>query len=560
VQGTPENLMMENKPDNVQYLLSRLKALNQIGVALSAEKDGTCLQEMILKEAKHIADADGGTLYIRDKDQLKFEIMLNDTLNIHKGGTSGVAVKLPSLQMYKDNGKPNFELVAVCAAIRGQTINIPDAYSNTEFEFSGPRAFDQEYHYRSKSFLTVPMKNHDGEVIGVLQLINALHPITRKNIVFGSLEQELVESLASQAAVALANQRLLEEQRHLFQAFIQLIATAIDEKSPHTSEHCQRVPILTMMLAKAAADIQVGPLKGFTMTEEDREELKVAALLHDCGKITIPEYVIDKGTKLETLFDRIHVIDTRFEVLKRDAEIALLREQVAAQARGETVNIEAKLAQQIETLNEEREFIRHCNFGGEFMSDALKERVLQIAQHRWKTPNGKVENFLDEDEIYNLNVTRGTLTLEEREIINRHIDTTINMLESLPYPKSLQHVPEYAGGHHEHMDGSGYPKGLVRDQLSIPARIMGIADIFEALTASDRPYNQKPKLLSEVLTILGRMKEDNHIDPDLFDVFIHEKVYLDYARSKNDKGEQFLEPEQIDEVDVTQLPGYNPLR
>lgn len=551
---------MENKPNknDIPYLLSHLKALNQIGVALSAEKNGTCLQEMILKEAKRIADADGGTLYIRDKNQLKFEIMLNDTLNIHEGGTSGVSVKLQPLQMYKNNGEPNLDKVAVCAAIHGQTINIPDAYTNTEFEFLGPQAFDKKHGYRSKSFLTVPLKNHEGEVIGVLQLINALHPVTREITVYGLPEQELVESLASQAAVALENQRLLEEQRHLFESLVKLIAIAIDDKSPHTGGHCQRVQKITIMLADAAANIQVGPLKDFTMTEEDSYELKIASLLHDCGKITIPEHIVEKSTKLETIFDRINLIDTRFEVLKRDAEIALLREQLAAP--GEAVDfeaIEAKLAQQIDNLNEERDFIRQCNFGSEFMSDNIKERVRQIAQHRWTTPECKEENFLSDNEIYNLNITKGTLTPEEREKINHHVVATIDMLEALPYPKYLQHVPEYAGAHHERMDGKGYPKGLKREQMSVQARIMGIADIFEALTARDRPYNKKPMRLSDALNILGKLKENNHIDPDLFDVFIHEKVYLEYVKSVDDKGKPFLDDEQIDEVDITNLPGYN---
>ena len=546
---------MENEQDNVPDLLSRFKTLLKVGVALSAEKDGTRLLEMILKEAKRIAFADGGTLYTRtDDNKLKFEIMLSDTLKIHTGGTSGVPVILPSLLLYNKKGEPNLDKVAVCAAIRGETINIPDAYTNTEFEFSGTRAFDKQTGYRSQSFLTVPMKNHDGEMIGVLQLINALDPVTGEIGVFGSSEQELVESLASQAAVALINQRLLEEQRSLFESLIELIATAIDEKSPYTGGHCRHVPELTMMLAEAAAETKVGPLKEFTLTEEDRYELKVAGWLHDCGKITIPEYVIDKSSKLETLFDRIHLIDTRFEVLKRDAEIAMLREQLAAQARGETIEeeaMDAKLAQQIETLNDEREFIRYCNIGREHMSYALKERVLRIAQHRWVTPEGKEDYFLSEEEVDNLNISRGTLTTEERKIINSHIDATISMLEALPYPKYLQRVPEYAGGHHEHMDGSGYPKGLTREQMSIPARVMGIADIFEALTAKDRPY-KKPMHLSQALAILGQAKQDSHIDPDLFDVFIHEKVYLRYA-------EKFLAPQQIDEVDVTKLPGYKSL-
>jgi len=544
---------MVKKPtkDEVLDLLSRLKALNRIGVALSAEKNGTRLLEMILEEAKRIAYADGGTLYTRtEDDQLKFEIMLSDTLHIRTGGTSGVPITLPSLPLYKPNGEPNLDKVAVCAAVRGSTINIPDAYTNTEFEFHGTRAFDEKTGYRSQSFLTVPLKNNEDKVIGVLQLINAVDPETGHITAFGSAEQELVESLASQAAVALTNQRLLEDQRRLFESFIELIATAIDEKSPYTGGHCRRVPVLTMMLADAAAEAVTGPLKEFTMTDEDRYELKVAGWLHDCGKITTPEYVVDKATKLETIFDRIHLVDTRFEVLKRDAEIACLRQQLA-QPHSDRALLEAQLTETMNRLDEQRDFIRLCNIGSEFMSEELKARVRRIAQQRWRNPEGEEVAFLSENEVYNLTISRGTLTAEERKIINYHIEATINMLEQLPYPKYLAQVPEFAGGHHEHMDGSGYPKGLMREQMSIQARVMGIADIFEALTARDRPY-KKPMRLSEALRILGLMKLDQHIDPDLFDIFIHEKIYLKYA-------EKFLDPEQIDDVDIINLPGYNPL-
>ena len=536
-------------------LLSRLKALNNIGVALSAEKNGTQLQEMILKEAKKIAFADGGTLYTRtDDNQLKFEIMLTDSLNIHRGGTSADTVDdMPLLEMYDKDGKPNLGTVAVYAAVRGKTINIPDAYSNTKFEFSGMRKFDKEMGYESKSFLTVPMKDHDGDIIGVLQLINAKNPVTGEITVFEDFVQELVESLASQAAVALANQRLLEKHRLLFEGFIKLIAKALDEKSPYNGEHCRRVPEIAIMLAEAASKIEIGPLKDFHMTEADFYELKVAGLLHDCGKITTPEYVIDKATKLQTIFDRIELIDTRFEVLKRDAEIALLREQLGEKL--DTQALETKLAETVKTLNEESEFLHHCNKGSEFMSDELQKRVLAISKRRWTSPIGqkgeKEKNFLSENEVYNLQISKGTLTAEEREIINNHIVATINMLEALPYPKYLQNVPEYAGGHHERMDGKGYPKGLKRNEMSIQARIMGIADVFEALTAGNRPY-KKPMSLSVALKILGKMKQDNHIDPDIFDVFIHQKVYMTYAK-------KFLVAEQIQEVDLTKVPGYNPL-
>jgi len=552
----------EYKGVNLLELMFRLKSLNKIGIALSSEKDDTRLLELILEEAKSISFADGGTLFTRtDDDRLEFQIMMTDSINFYKGGSSGEPIPYRSLPIYNTKGQPNINTVAVCAALTGETINLPDAYEDTRFELSGTVMFDRKMNYRSKSFLAVPLKNHDGEVLGVLQLINAINPKTGEITTFSHFDQELVESLASQAAVALSNQRLLEGQRRLFEGFIKLIAKAIDDKSKYTSGHCQRVPVLTMMLADAAAKIQTGPLKNFSMDKEKRYELNVAGMLHDCGKITVPEYVIDKETKLHTMHDRISEIDTRFEVLKRDTEITLLQEKVETLLLGEKVEpdiVRAELAQQIKSahdmLNEERDFLRKANVGGEFMKEEAQDRVRLISEkHRWINPEDELIPLLTEEEIYNLTIPKGTLTKEERTVINRHIDTTIAMLESLPYPKNLQSVPEYAGGHHECMDGRGYPKGLTRDQLSIPARVMGIADIFEALTAQDRPY-KKPMSLSVALTILGKMKLDNHIDPDLFDVFIHEKVYLKYAY-------RYLSPDQIDmdEESVKTIPGYNPL-
>jgi len=547
--------MMENiGEEGIFDLLIRLKTLNEIGVALSAEKDNTRLLEMILEKAMSLTLADSGTLYTRTADdKLKFEILLTDSLDMHKGGTSDDPMELPPLFLYNDMGEPNCHMVAVCVAVMGITINVPDIYDESvEFEFSGTMAFDQIIGYHTQSILTVPMKNNKKEVIGVLQLVNAVNTMTGEFGAFNDFQVELVESLASQAAMALVNQRLIADQRRMFEAFIELIAKAIDDKSPYTGGHCRRVPELTLMLADAAMETQKGALSTFSMTEEERYSLKVASWLHDCGKIVTPEYVVDKATKLETIFDRIELIDTRYEVIKRDMEIRLLREQLAMQARGEKVDesaFEATLNRQIQTLNEERAFIRQCNKGGEFMSEDLKMRVHECAKRRWISADGSEENLLTDNEVYNLNITKGTLTAEERKTINYHIEATISMLEALPYPEYMKNVPEYAGGHHERMDGKGYPKGLKRGQLSIPARVMGIADIFEALTAKDRPY-KKPMTISRALKILGLMKEDNHIDPDLFDVFIREKVYLQYA-------EKFLGPDQIDEVDVNEIPGYD---
>jgi HD-GYP domain-containing protein (c-di-GMP phosphodiesterase class II) len=384
----------------------------------------------------------------------------------------------------------------------------------------------------------------------VLQLINAKDRESGRTVPFSEADQHLAESLASQAAVALTNRQLIDQLESLFESFINLINAAIDDKSPYTGGHCQRVPMLTMMLAEAVDNCKVGPLRDFTMTERDRYELKIAGLLHDCGKVTTPVHVVDKATKLQTIFDRVALIDTRFEVVKRDAEIALLKARLEKLGPRHTDVVgDAQLVAGIREIESDRDFLRRVNIGSEAMKDEDVARVQSIARrYRWRNGDGERSDFLSEEEIRNLTIRSGTLTADERQIINHHIEVTIQMLESLPWPRHLKNVPEYAGGHHERMDGKGYPRGLKREQMSVQARCMGIADIFEALTAKDRPY-KKGKTLTESLTILGKFKLNGHIDPDLFDIFMWDKVYEKYAR-------QFLDPDQIDEVDVAKIPGY----
>ncbi len=524
-------------------LLRRLDELNAIGVALSSERNINRLLETILVAAKRITNADAGTLYLVQGRTLKFEIMRTDSKGIAMGGTTGVQIPFPPIQMTDASGKPNDTMVVAYVAEHDETVNIADAYTAEGFDFSGTRKFDSANNYRSTSFLTVPMKNHENEIIGVLQLINAMHRETGDIVAFSRDDQHLAESLASQAAVALTNRRLIQQMEALFESFINLINTAIDAKSPYTGGHCERVPVLTMMLADAVTRTDAGPLKDFVMTDKDRYELKIAGLLHDCGKVTTPVHVVDKGTKLQTIYDRIDLVATRLQVLKRDAEIGMLREGGGEAAR-------ARYEARIRQLDDDLAFLRHCNIGSEKMAEADQERVRRIAAYRWRNAEGVETDFLSAEELENLTIPFGTLTGKEREIINDHIVLTIKMLESLPWPKHLKNVPEYAGGHHERMDGKGYPKGLTRDQMSVQARVMGIADIFEALTARDRPY-KKGKTLSESLDILGKFKLAGHIDPDLFDVFVKQKVYLDYAR-------QFLDPEQIDRVQESNIPGYTP--
>jgi HD-GYP domain-containing protein (c-di-GMP phosphodiesterase class II) len=574
----------------------RYRTLIELGIALSAERNHDLLMEKILHGAKSMCNADGGTLYLvtEGKDGLQFEIMLNDTLNIAMGGTTGKPIPFPPLRLYDEQGQANHKNVSSHCAISGETVNIADAYDVENFDFSGTKAFDAKTGYRSKSFLTVPLKNYEGEVIGVLQLINARNA---KNtiIAFGPDITPLIEALASQAAVALDNQRLIEAQKNLFKSFIQVIAGSIDAKSPYTGGHCHRVPAVTFMMAKAACEQTEGVFADFTLTDDEWYELEVAAGLHDCGKVTTPEYIVDKATKLETIYNRIHEVRMRFEVMKRDAVITYLEGVVegAKDAAELKADLDAALAQ----LDEEFAFVAECNVGGEFMAPDKIERMKTIGERTWtRTLDDRLGLSIDEmrrrkpdepkppvveplladkdwhviphevavdvsrydsegfkmkppehrynlGEIYNLSIGRGTLTNEDRFKINDHIVQTIFMLKALPFPKNLSRVAEWAGGHHEKMDGTGYPKGLKRDDMSWPARMMAIADIFEALTAADRPY-KKPKTLSESLKIMSFMVKDQHIDPDLWQLFLTSGIWKEYA-------DTYLRPDQVDAVDIS---------
>ncbi|MGZ8174751.1 MULTISPECIES: HD domain-containing phosphohydrolase [Methylobacter] len=523
---------------DLQKIIGQVEKLTDIGIALSSEKDTAQLLEKILLGAKSITNSDGGTLYRVDGNTIKIEIIRSDSLGISLGG-EGNTINIPNIPLYEENGEPNLKNVVCYSYHNNKTINIDDAYDAVHFDFAGTKVFDKKNNYRSKSFLSIPLTNHQGEIIGILQLINATDPETQEIIKFDSVSQRFAEALASQAATVLTKQQLITDLENMFESLVKLIATAVDEKSPYTGGHCRRVPELTLMLTEAAHDTDHGYLQDFRLTEADRYELTIASWLHDCGKIITPEYVIDKATKLETIFDRIHLLETRFEVLKRDREIAFLKQQLAELQDNTTSSsaLEYTYQADIAHLDDDLAFIRRCNTGGEAMSGEDISRLQSLQKRTWSLNNIDAPLLTDE-EVYNLSIFRGTLTSEERNVINNHINVTISMLEAIKFPKHLQNVVEYAGGHHERMDGKGYPKGLSREEMSIPARAMAIADVFEALTAKDRPY-KKGKKLSEALFILKKLKEDKHIDPDLYDAFIKQKIYKKYA-------EKFLDDVQID--------------
>lgn len=510
---------------------STLKELNEIGIALSSESDINRLLELILQKARALSHADNGTLYLLTPDnRLKFTLIQSTSLKINMGGTTGIPIPMAPVKMYDKQGVPNDKRLVVSAALHKKSINVRNIYETSDFDFTGTKAFDKLKNYRSISVLVVPLKNHENEVLGVLHLVNA-HNAQHEVIPFSKDIQHFVESLASQAAIALDKQRLINEQKALLDGMIKMVALAIDAKSPHTSNHCQAIPVLTEMLAKAACKQSDGYFKHFNLNDDEWYELKVASWLHDCGKLTTPLSILDKSTKLQMVYDGIDHIKTRMELLARDAEISYLKGKIT---RKEYKNTLARYKQDIR-------FLKALNKGSEDVSDEKIAYLQDIAGYQYKSQLSNHTtplSFLTKQELMNLSIRRGTLNAEERRIINNHMQVTIDMLNSLPLPKHLRRVPEYAGGHHEKMDGSGFPKGLTRDEMSIPARMMAIADIFEALTSHDRPY-KKPKTLSETLAIMEKMKQNQHIDPDIFDLFIKEKIYLKYAK-------KFLKKSQID--------------
>lgn len=527
-------------------MCDRVKQLSKIGAALSAERNLPKLLQMILEEARNFTKSDGGTLYMMNDDErsLRFEIVQTSSLNIRMGGTSGNPINWYPVKLYLQDGKPNHAMVSAHVALTGEVVNIPDVYDVEGFDFKGTRTFDSKTGYRSKSMLVVPMRNHEEEIIGVLQLINAQDPITKDTVPYSTADQELIISLASQAAIAITNTRLIYDLEKLLESFIQVIASAIDEKSPYTGGHIERVAKLTMMIADIVNKIEYGKYSSFHLNKDELKELRIAAWMHDVGKITTPEYVVDKSTKLETIYDRINTIKMRFEVLKRDAEIELLKHKLGI-AEGKSFEdvktLEEAYKAKVRDIEDDFSLLETSNVGGEFMAQDKQEQVRKIGEEKIGV-RGEEKFLLSEDEIKNLCIPKGTLTEKERQIINNHVVVTIKMLEKLPYPKKLRRVPEFAGGHHEKLDGTGYPNGLKDEQLSTQAKMMALADIFEALTSKDRPY-KKGKTLSEAMKIMGFMAKDRHIDPELFEIFIKEEIYLKYAK-------QYMDPSQIDKVDV----------
>lgn len=532
---------------------TNLQHFIDISIRLTTEKNSSKLLDEILQVVMSIANSDAGSIYsITSNKQLKFETVINKSLNLYLGGTLGGPVDFPNIDLFID-GKPNDTAIVAHSVNTGEVINIPDVYDALPFDMSAARKMDARTGYRSESMLTIPLKDHEDDIIGVIQLIN-VKDAQNKNIPFSEELVTLIRSFASLGAISLTNSTLVKDMEVLFSTFAEAIAMAIDEKSPHTGGHCKRVPALTLMLADAVHKIDKGPLADFIMSPEDRHELSVAGWLHDCGKIATPDHIMEKSTKLETIFDRIEFIDAKFEIISRDLELSYQQQIISAIKQNKSVEVlqfERLLETELKQLALDRALLQRVNIGGEFLGEEEQAHILRISKQYSLKINGEETPLLTDDEVENLMIRRGTLTQGEREIMKRHMDITKNILDILPFPKHLSNVAEYALGHHEKLDGTGYPRGLTKEQMSVPARLMAITDIFEALSAVDRPY-KKAKPVSECLNILGNMVNNNHLDPDIFAIFIESEVYKNYIN-------EYANPEQLDEVDFDNLPGYTPI-
>ena len=487
-----------------------LPRLARIGIALSAEKNLDALLERIVEEALDFTHADGVTLYLAGADALSFKISRNLSLGIRAGGTEGGPSAFPPVPM-----DPRY--VSAYAALNKRTVNVADVYHDSGFDFTGPRAFDGRTGYRTVSMLATPLLDHEGAVIGVLQLINALDPATRAVTAFTPLHVELAESLASQAAVAITNVRLVKETERLFDGFLAVMATALDARSKYTHGHVRRVAGLAMEIARAVSEESSGPYANVSFGPDDYDELRVAGLMHDIGKIITPEHVLDKSVKLETIFDRAELIRTRYELIAAREEAGYQGRRAALAEAGappeKLDNLARAHEQALAEIAAERDFTLACNTPGEFLSDEKIERLRQVAARQFEL-GGVPLPRLNADELENLSIRKGSLNEKERAIIQNHIVITIRMLEQIPFTRKLARAPLYAGSHHECLDGSGYPNRLTADQMPLQSRILCVADFFEALTAADRPY-KKAMPPERALAILDEEVKKGKLDGGL---------------------------------------------
>jgi HD-GYP domain-containing protein (c-di-GMP phosphodiesterase class II) len=524
--------------------------LTQIGIALSGERNLDKVFDLILDEAIAYSNSDGATIYFLSEDRrfMDFKAVLNRTMGLRLG-FSGNPITWPSIPLYKEDGSPALYNMCCWVAHKGEPACVEDVYNQTLYDNAGTKKVDAANQYRSKSMVAIPMKDHENQVLGVIQLINALDD-NNEVIPFTDEHIAMVTSLASLTAITLTNKKLVGDLESLVHQFVRSIAGAIDRKSKYTGGHITRVAELVERIAGKIQEDLCGHYQNHHFTPDELKEISLAGWMHDLGKIITPTHIMDKATKLEAIVDRIELVTTRFELVRAviSGDIRL------AESEGHSA-VELKML--LTKLEDDLEFISNANLGGEFMGDPDVARVQEIQEFRYNS-HGQSYFLITENEARNLSIRKGTFLNEEMDIMRDHAQVTREMLSKLSFPKKYANVAFYASAHHEKLNGKGYPNRLTADQLPLQARIIAVADLFEALTASDRPYRKGKdmkslgKPLSEALKLMGNMVMWGEIDPDLLDLFLDSGLWMEYAQ-------KHVKPEQIDKVCLDEVKAiYHP--
>ncbi|MFQ5640617.1 MAG: HD domain-containing phosphohydrolase [bacterium] len=495
-------------------LKEQIQKLNAIGIALSSEHDLNKLLDLIVTEARNFTNADGGSLYIKEDGKLYFAVAQTESLQKRDG----------NLEPFRSFSLPlTKESIAGYVAVTGELLNLDDVYDiPPSVEYRVNKIFDKQNKYRSKSMLAVPMQDHDDEIIGVLQLINSLD--SRGNVIpFRPEYESIILSLASQAAVAIKNVKLIEEIKNVFRSLVRYSVKAIDARSPHTAGHSGRVSKYCVRMAQAINDASEGRLGQIYFSEQEVEEIRMAGWLHDIGKIGVRESVLEKTNKLSA--HQIEVISERFEGIKSQVNAQFIEKKFEALLENNTVpdSLDAERRQTIAEIDEALNFIKRINIPG-YLKEEERIQLKKIAEKTYLNSRGRKCTYLTHGEHESLSVIRGNLTESEYEEMQSHVLQTISILDKIPFTKDLQNISRYAAGHHEFLDGTGYPLGLSGDEIPIQSRIMCIADVFDALSSPDRPYKEAHPV-EEALNILRDEARAGKLDSDIVELFIVEKLY-----------------------------------
>ena len=526
-------ILQKRQKEHRNLLESIISDLTKTGASLSANKNIDSLLESVIYHARKLTNADAGTLYILKDNVLHFQIIQNETLGNNLGGPTGDPINLPPVEIIESN-------VSGYVALKGETVNIADVYHSDLFNFEGPKKFDAATGYRSQSMLVVPMKNHENDIVGVFQLLNSKDPNTGEVGPFSVEAENIAVAVASQAALALNNAILVRDMEKLFEAFVEVMATAIDEKSPVTGNHIRRMSNLTLEMADVINEISEGPFKDQAFDENQIYQLRLACLMHDIGKVTTPVEIVEKGKKLETVFNRIEHLDMRLCYIKQKTTNACMGQKLKLLQENANEEVLKKVDEEnqnkLNELEEIRQFLRRCNEPGEYLADEMVDRLKSIAKMTYTDDEGVEQNYLSQDELKNLSIRKGSITEEERKIMQNHASVSLKMLEQIPFTKKLKDVPIFAGAHHESPNGKGYPLGLKGDEIPFEGKLLAVADIAEALTAADRPY-KKAMPVEVVNRILRDMASKEELDSDLVELFINQDVYGRYKNKLENKTE-----------------------